>query len=264
MKLSKREVFLSFILGFVALIYLFNRFCLVPIDLEIEHLQEENQTWQSRIQADERLIQDHSEQESADIPGLKDNSAIDVAIPSSPGLPEILSFFDNKARENGVTIMDFRYSPRGIIAGQNDTVGQSAKVKFEELELSMSAKGSYPRLLNFILAIEESPRIFIIKHCKISGNRAPAAKESLESLLSAENLEESDLSQNNGEEEVIALLPHLTSQQNPMSPVDENMALSLSISAYFEQGAVLSLPEAKGGNIYSPPQQGRNPFFPLN
>jgi len=262
LKLSKREIVLSCFLGFMVIIYLYNRFCLIPLEEKTERLRDENQAWQIRIQEDEKLIQSHIEHNSAYNSLPKESDNMEIAVPSSPCIPEILSFLDISAKKNGISIIALRYSLLGSVAGQKEKTGQSSKeeVKFQELELRISAKGTYPRLLNFISAIEESPRVFVIKQCKMSSNRVQAAKEA---TAQTESQEEKDKSQHQyvSEEEKIPPAPSVQSLQSSTAREVEDIVLSLSLSSFFDQSALPLLVEEKEDNVYSQLQGLRNPFF---
>ena len=261
MKLSKREIVLGCFLGFMIIIYLYNRFCLIPLEEKIERLRDENQALQVRIQQDEKLIQSHIEHDSAySLPKESDN--MEIAVPSSPCVPEILSFLHISAKENGISIIALRYSLLGSVAGQKEETGQSTKeeVKFQELELRISAKGTYPSLLNFISALEESPRVFVIKQCKMSRNRVQAAKEA---IAQTESQEEKNKSQYQyvSQEEEIPSAPSVQSLKNSTAHEAEDIVLNLSLSSFFDQSALPSLAEKKEDNAYSQLQGVRNPFF---
>jgi Tfp pilus assembly protein PilO len=261
LKLSKREIVLSCFLGFMVIIYFYYRFCLIPLEEETERLRDENQALQMKIQQDEKLIQSHIEYDSAySLPKESDN--MEIAIPSSPCVPEILSFFHISAKENGISISALRYSLLGSVAGQKEKTGPSSNEegKFQELELSISAKGTYLSLLNFISAIEESPRVFVIKHCKMSRNRVQAAKEAIAQTESQEGKNKSQY-QYVSEEEEIPPTPSVQSLQSSTDYEAEDIVLNLSISSFFDQSALPSLAEKKEGNAYSQLQGVRNPFF---
>jgi len=244
------------------IIYLYNRFCLIPLEQKTERLRDENQALQMKIQQDEKLIQSHIEHDRAYDLLPKESHNIEIAIPSSPSVPEILSFLHISAKENGISIIALRYSLLGSVAGQNEKIGQSSKeeVKFQELELRISAKGTYPSLLNFISALEESPRVFLIKQCKMSRNRVQAAKEAIAQTESQEEKNKSQYQYVSKEEEIPSA-PSVQSLKNSTAHEAEDIVLNLSLSSFFDQSALPSLAEKKEDNAYSQLQGVRNPFF---
>ncbi|MDD2510231.1 MAG: hypothetical protein PHP26_11375 [Syntrophomonas sp.] len=258
MKLSKREIVLSCFLGIMAVTYLFNSFSLLPLKEKAERLRDENQALQAKIQQEEKLIRDQNYLSSSCDWLQGERHKMEIAIPSSPCVPEILSFLHNRAGENGVNIISLRYLQLGSVRKSGET-GPSPKGegKLQELDLRITAKGSYPSLLNFISAIEESPRVFVIKQCKMYVKRVQMADEAVGQV---ESQQEESIEQNETEQVGTLAAPSVQMVQNSAAYEVENIVLNLVVSSFFDERP-LSLDSEQGEDEKNSQLKGeRNPF----
>lgn len=84
-----------------------------------------------------------------------DIQKIDDALPGNPNFGQLVYYFQKTASENGLLVRDLFLSK----SAQNNT-GEKASVK--DLVFSMDLMGNYPSLENFMVALENSSRLFEI------------------------------------------------------------------------------------------------------
>lgn len=257
MKLSKREILLCCLLGFMFLIYLYNRFCLLPLEGKLERLKDENLALQLSIQRDEKSVRNHEVFAGGYSSALGKSRELEIAIPPNPCLPELLNYLDNSAGKNGVKLVTLRHS-QPQTAGREGKGGQSTADELQKMELGISVKGTYPRLLGFISAIEESPRILHIEHCKMSNDRGTTIEDDITQM----EIQEKNPCRQEIEGSEIPLAPPEPVLQKSEKHETEEITLSLTLVAYFERN-LSPLPQVGGirEDAETEPQERRNPFF---
>ena len=96
---------------------------------------------------------------------------IDSALPEDPSLSSVLNFFQQKASENGVTLVNVglaQVPKKAIALSQTDSEKKELVSPLQEYKISITALATTPALENFLKTIENSARLIEVKSLSIS------------------------------------------------------------------------------------------------
>jgi Tfp pilus assembly protein PilO len=148
--LTSTCLFLSILIGGIFLFPKYQNLSQLKASIGQKKLQLENQ---------ERYfnqLQDISKK----LEGYKESiNKIDAMLPSSPDFSSLIYFFNQRAKETGMSVERISISPPSPL---------KKRERIKEYTISLDLSGSYPSLRNLLLASEKSARLLTLENLNIS------------------------------------------------------------------------------------------------
>ncbi|MGS0746536.1 hypothetical protein ACU70A_11450 [Syntrophomonas erecta subsp. sporosyntropha] len=243
MKLSRREVILLVALLLCGLVYAFVNYYFRPVQAQISALQRENQKLESSVDVLKTQVDTGQSLEKEKGKMEEEYRRLAAKVPEEAYIPEVIAFMESGAADARVVLLsiDYRGGEKEKAAADQLRLDVSTKTpaqikpedspSFSAVEFQLTARGSYPALVAFMMKIENAKRLLNIKNSKISLTKCQVVVNDL--LAEAED-------------------------QSPQTVEVEELQLHLTVTAYYD-------PDSKAGingvNQRVPAETGRpNPF----
>lgn len=203
MRLSNRQYWLLGLLICALLGFVLNYYVYEPLANRKSQLQNEHELLAQRMTDIEdklhfiRETQDQGQDIRADYVKMRSR------VPPQPMIPEIISFLELTATETNLNVISVNYKEQEYnTTDDGDSADTGETDRIGTVNMEFSATGNRFEIMSFVLAIENSPRLFIIDDL----------------IMSTDTCENS-----NG---------HIGSNAN-ISATPEQMTLKLKIKAYY-------------------------------
>jgi Tfp pilus assembly protein PilO len=167
-KLSKREIVLLGLLILVGVFYLGYNYVLEPLNIKTNQLRDENNKLSTDLQALEQTMSKQGDIRLEEQKIREVYTEILAKVPSSPMVPHTIDFMELRARESKVKLQSIKYRENAATKpAVNNKDSQPVTPAIQTAEFNIIASGSHFNLLNFLMQIENAPRIYISNESKI-------------------------------------------------------------------------------------------------
>ncbi|HWP95927.1 MAG TPA: hypothetical protein VN426_03685 [Syntrophomonadaceae bacterium] len=185
MSLSRREIVLISILLLAGTLYAFYNYLYMPVRSRTEALKTENNQLQAQLSEAEQA-KTSKKNPADDVKKLQNEYKVLLnKVPEDPYVPEMMVYIADSARDSKVKLnsLDYKYDEKSApaaSASENGTAKQGDADKanpsatYRSSQLDVEVVGDYNELLNFLLKIENAPRLYVLSSAKFDAGKRKA------------------------------------------------------------------------------------------
>lgn len=178
MNVSRREKILIAVIIVLAMVFIFYKFFYNPVNLQVGQMKNQQAQLQQELAEANREKTLQTNQELRKQKLQNELQTMQIMIPKDKQLAELVRFLQVIAQNSGVQLVSIEFKEDNQAGNQqgSQTAGQPGQVPgARNMTMKVTTWGSYFQSRNFLLLLENCPRIILVQSCALAAQTKAAA-----------------------------------------------------------------------------------------